>query len=121
PTHRLLYNTTLAQFFPLAGPAGRATHSTDMFFLFAGAPAFTLEQQAVQADMYNWIANLAVTGDVNNGPAGSPPIPGGWPAFVPGSNSLLVVNELHQYTSVTEWQEAFCDQWRAALYGSSDA
>ena len=117
PVHRLLYNTTLAQFAPASGPAGRASHGTDVYFLYAPPAAFTPTQQAVQKDMYGLIANLAVTGDVNDGPGGSPPviIPGGWPAFTPGSSSLLVVDEGRRYSAIAGWQEDFCGDWGSAL------
>ena len=81
-------------------------------------------------DIHGFLVNEAVTGDVNSGPRGPGPVP--WPAFVPAGaaprkhaqeslrgggggggpgGTVLVVNELEQYSMVDSWQEEFCAQW----------
>ena len=96
PVHRFLFNTTVA-----GQPAGRATHGTDLGYIFGnGSP--------VSADWHAWLANVAVTGDPNAGPV---PVNTTWPVFAAGDRGpILVVNERHEYSTVPFWQEELCDE-----------
>ena len=111
PTYRFLWNTTLQQQLGTAQPAGRSTHGTDLPFYFNTANYFTTAEASVQQDLYTWLISLVVNNDVNaNGPRGKFRID--WPAYDNnGENTLLVVNELGEYSTVQTWQEEYCNQW----------
>ena len=95
-------------------PAGRATHGSDLPFLFDYGLA-TAAEGRVRDDVHGYLVNAAVSGDVNTGPRGPGPVT--WPVFVPSgsSSTILTVNELEQYGAVASWQEEFCDEWLAAV------
>lgn len=95
PVRRLLYNTTLP-----GQPAGRATHGTDLAYLFG-------RTSIVSNDIWGWLGNLAVTGDVSNGPAGKGVVE--WPAYGGSGGAILTVNEARDYSVVPAWQEDLCD------------
>ena len=101
--HRMLwnatFNTTRNVSFP-EQPAGRPTHGSELSILFSGAAG------AAATDAWTWLANAAVTGDVNAGAAGPPRVR--WPAYET-FRDILVVNERAEYTRVDTWQEDFCD------------
>lgn len=95
PVRRFLFNTTAG-----GQPAGRATHGTDVGFIFGnGSP--------ISSDWHAWLANIAVTGDVNVGPK---PVAQRWPDFTADGGDILVVNERHEYSTVPAWQEELCDE-----------
>ena len=97
PVHRFLFNTTFA-----GETAGRATHGTDLAVIFGGAAP------PVAHDVWAWIANAAVTGDVNSGPRNASTQ---WPPYAgPGvAGGVLVANELGAYSRLDAWQEELCD------------
>lgn len=111
PTYRLLWNTTLNQQLGTSQPAGRSTHGTDLPFYFNTANYFTPAEAQVQQDLYTWLIALVVEGDVNAvGPRGKFPIL--WPAYSnTGTKSMLVVNEIGEYSTIQTWQEDFCSIW----------
>jgi len=97
PTYRLLYNTSFGN-----QPAGRATHGTDMGIVFGNA------LPPISADIAVWFANVACTGDPNQGPAGTASTP--WiPFTATNAKDMLVVNEKHVYSHQSSWQEELCD------------
>lgn len=116
PVYRLLWNTTLSQQYGGAQPAGRSTHGTDLPFYFESQSYFSPLEQLVQSDWYKVLINLATAADVNTGPAGQS-LPLAWPAYQPNSSqpTMLVVNELRNYSLIDGWQEEFCASWLPVL------
>lgn len=94
-------------------PAGRPTHGSDLPFLFDYGLQ-TAAEGNVRDSIHGFLVNQAVSGDVNSGPRGPGPVV--WPAFsTSAANTVLVVNELAEYTEVTSWQEDFCASWLVAV------
>ena len=110
PHYRLLWNTTLNQL-QSSQPIGRSTHGTDYVFYFLSNEFFTESEQIVQQNLFTWLVSLAVNRDVNaNGPRGQFPIQ--WPIYSDTlNNTLLVVNEIGNYSFITTWQEEYCNIW----------
>jgi para-nitrobenzyl esterase len=112
--HRMLWNATFGNItrnvsFP-EQPTGRATHGSELSILFSGAAGTAAK------DAWAWLANIAVTGDVNTGPKG--PASVHWPAYTP-FHDILVVNERAQYSKIDTWQEEMCDSLWLPLFPSS--
>ena len=98
PVHRFLFNTTFG-----GETVGRATHGTDLSVLFGGAAP------VVARAFWGWLANAAVTGNVNSGPAN---ISQAWPPYTgggAGAGGVLVANEEGVFSRVDAWQEELCD------------
>ena len=108
PVHRILINVSYQ-----GQPMGRATHNSEIPILFDGWYSPPLAQ-----DMWAWLANAAVTGDVNVGPLN---VSAQWPryTYVGGGGGgagaggkgkgILSVDRAHEYTTIGSWQEEFCD------------
>lgn len=111
PVRRLVWNTTIP-----GEPAGRATHGTDLGFYWTSPADYPVTGVEVQRDLYGWLLGLATQRDATAGAAATLPVP--WPAYTPASisPSVLVVNEMRDYSAIQEWQEELCESWFAALF-----